>query len=165
MTSRLLVDKIEGKTTANTIEMPSGSIIQVINAENDTGSSTTSTSFTSTSVTATITPKFAASKILVICQCQLKQSTGTGNGSHIEAKIHRGSTAIGKALDHGTRELAGTGNTDNVASGTILKVLDSPNTTSATTYTVYIRSRNSACTASINNDDAGSSMTLMEVAQ
>ena len=33
MTSRLLVDKIEGKTTANTMQMPSGSIIQVISGE------------------------------------------------------------------------------------------------------------------------------------
>ena len=28
MTSRLLVDKIEGKTTASTVQMPEGSVIQ-----------------------------------------------------------------------------------------------------------------------------------------
>ena len=159
--STLRVDSIRGQTADGTNRY----VVQVINAENDTGFNTTSTSFVSTSVTATITPQSTTSKILVICQCQLKQTTGTDNGSSIEAKIHRGSTAIGKALDQGTRELAGTGNTDKVSTGAILKVLDSPNTTSATTYTVYIRSRNSACTASINNDDAGSSMTLMEIAQ
>ena len=164
MTSRLLVDKIEGKTTANTIEMPSGSIIQVINAENDTNQASSSTSFVSTSVTATITPKFASSKILVICQTQLRQTTGSANGSHVVAQIHRGSTAIGQFIDHGTRELAGTGNTDNVATGAILKVLDSPSTTSATTYTVHIKSLNSNCSVNINNN-GGSSITLMEIAQ
>ena len=30
MTSRLLVDKIEGKTTANTVQMPSGSVVQTV---------------------------------------------------------------------------------------------------------------------------------------
>ena len=159
--STLRVDSIRGQTADGTNRY----VVQVVNAENDTSTSTTSTSFTSTSVTATITPKFVSSKILVICQTQLRQTTGTTTGSHIEAKIHRGSTAIGKALDHGTREIAGPNNTDNVSTAGILKVLDSPNTTSATTYTVFIRSRNSACTALINNDEAGSTITLMEIAQ
>ena len=33
MTSRLLVDKIEGKTTASTVQMPSGFVIQTYYAQ------------------------------------------------------------------------------------------------------------------------------------
>tara|TARA_R100001440_G_scaffold74951_1_gene101043 strand:- start:38 stop:529 length:492 start_codon:yes stop_codon:yes gene_type:complete len=162
--STLSVDTIQGKTTAGTVAMPSGSVVQVINAENSTSTATSSTSFVSTNVTATITPKFVSSKILVICQTQLRQNTGTVTGSHIAAQIHRGSTAIGQFIDHGTREIAGPNNTDNVATGAILKVLDSPSTTSATTYTVHIKSFNSDCSASVNSN-GGSSMTLMEISQ
>ena len=67
MTSRLLVDKIEGKTTSSTVQMPSGSVIQIQNATlAGASNSTTSTSFTDTGLTLNITPKFATSKILVL---------------------------------------------------------------------------------------------------
>jgi len=158
--STLRVDSIRGQTADGTNRY----VVQVVNAENDTSQTSSSTSFVSTSVTATITPQSATSKILVICQCQLRQTTGTSNGGHVVAQIHRGSTAIGQFIDHGTRELAGTGNTDNVATGAILKVLDSPNTSSATTYTVHIKSLDSNCSVIINNN-GGSSITLMEIAQ
>ena len=164
MTSRLLVDKIEGKTTANTVQMPSGSVIQVINTEDETSAATSSTSFISTTVTATITPKFASSKILVISQCSLKQNTGATNGSSVRAQIHRGSTAIGKRTEVGTRE-GPSSRTDHLNGAFILKVLDSPNTTSATTYTVFIDCLNSAVSVNINNGTSGSTMTLMEIAQ
>ena len=157
--STLRVDNLRGQTAGT-----NRYVVQVVNAENDTNTASSSTSFVSTSVTATITPQSATSKILVICQTQLRQSTGTANGNHVVAQIHRGSTAIGQFIDHGTRELAGTGNTDNVATGAILKVLDSPNTTSATTYTVHIKSLNSNCSVNINNN-GGSSITLMEISQ
>ena len=69
MTSRLLVDKIEGKSTTTSLDlsavtnlqMPAGMIIQVVSAEssgadgNDTF--TSSTSFGDASHSVTITPK------------------------------------------------------------------------------------------------------------
>ena len=151
-------------TKLTSASMPTGSVLQVVSVENNTNSSTTSTSFQSTSVTATITPSSTSSKILIICQLSLLQITGTGNGSHMEAQIQRGGSAIGETIDHGTRELAGTGNQDNVGTSAILTTLDSPSTTSATTYTIFIRARNSAVTAEINHDDGGSVITLMEIA-
>ena len=72
MTSRLLVDKIEGKTTASAVQMPSGSIVQIVQTNSNTQSlsTTTSTSFTEidTDFRATITPKFSNSKILFFCK-------------------------------------------------------------------------------------------------
>ena len=166
MTSILKTDKIEGVTASGTVQMPAGHVVQVINTEDETSAATSSTSFIATTVTATITPKFASSKILVIAQCSLKQSTSDANGSAIRAQIYRaGTTAIGKRTEVGTREIAGTSNTDYVSGGYILKVLDSPNTTSATTYTVYIDCLHSAVSANINHNTSGSTMTLMEIAQ
>ena len=65
MTSRLLVDKIEGKTTASTVQMPSGSVIQAVTSKYSQASNDTTfsaTSFTD-SVSITFTPKFASSLI------------------------------------------------------------------------------------------------------
>ena len=66
MTSRLLVDKIEGKTTANTIQMPSGSVVQVVKAIITTDTAvTTSGSFVDIPASqCTITSKFANSSFL-----------------------------------------------------------------------------------------------------
>ena len=69
MTSRLLVDKIEGKSTSGNIIFPAGMILQVVSAEssgadgNDTF--TSSTNFGDASHSVTITPKFSTSKVLV----------------------------------------------------------------------------------------------------
>ena len=167
--SEIRVDAI--KTRAGAVPKASdlglnvtGTVLQVVSAEDDTNSSTTSTSFQSTSVTATITPSSTSSKILVICQINIRQTTGTGNGSHMEAQIQRGGSAIGKTVDHGTREIAGTSNQDNVQTSPILTTLDSPSTTSATTYTIFIRAKSTLVSAAINHDNGGSVMTLMEIA-
>jgi len=64
MTSRLLVDKIEGKTTSGTIQMPSGHIIQSQFHQFNDQTSTSSTSFVDiTGSSFTFTPKFSTSKL------------------------------------------------------------------------------------------------------
>ena len=67
--STLKVDTIQGKTTAGTVAMPAGHIIQVKQNAITTQISTTSTSLGASGHTLSITPKFASSKILI---------TGTG---------------------------------------------------------------------------------------
>jgi hypothetical protein len=64
MTSRLLVDKIEGKTTANTVQMPSGSVIQVVTREIGASDQVSFSSASHTdSITINFTPKFSNSII------------------------------------------------------------------------------------------------------
>ena len=45
MTSRLLVDKIEGKTTSGTIQMPAGHLVQTVKMTTSTTASTTGSSY------------------------------------------------------------------------------------------------------------------------
>ena len=45
MTSRLLVDKLEGKTTSGTIQMPAGHVVQVVQGEVLTQISNSSSSY------------------------------------------------------------------------------------------------------------------------
>jgi len=66
MTSRLLVDKIEGKSASNTVQMPSGSVVQVVNAIVTTDTAvTTQNSFVDIPASqCSITSKLANSSFL-----------------------------------------------------------------------------------------------------
>ena len=133
MTSRLLVDKIEGKTTANKIQMPSGAIIQVVQTAGSSGRQTyTSTSFFDL-VTVSITPKFSTSKILVSAHTSLTRQTS----AYVRAKIVRESTDI-FIIDTQAAYLAGNSVEHSIGSVSG-EILDSPSTTSAITYKLKLQ--------------------------
>ena len=64
--STLSVDTIQGKTTAGTVAMPSGHVIQTVSQAITSETNITSTSYTATGLTKAITPKFSSSKILIL---------------------------------------------------------------------------------------------------
>jgi len=170
--SRLAVDKIIGANTEsivdlssiNNIKMPAGHVIQVVSGEDNGGLTTSSTSYVDSGLSATITPKFSSSKILVIVQNSARSTTTTSNGSGTEAQIHRGSTAIGQIAITRVREQTGNAATQNVQGGGHLNTLDSPSTTSATTYSVKIRAQHADISAVYNDGNSGSVITLIEIA-
>jgi hypothetical protein len=145
-------------------DLPAGSVLQVVNATYSTIASTTSSTYSDTGLTATITPKFATSKILAIASVTgIFKDTGNTN---IALRLVRGSTSISVF-----ELIAGyTGNTSsNGAGGSSVIYLDSPATTSATTYKVQFASAGNVASASINNYAFGatagtSTITLMEIA-
>ena len=153
--------------------LPSGSnggIIQVVQTAKTDTFSTTSTSFTDlTGLSATITPSSSSNKILV--EARIYLSLGTGGGS-TTAKFNfvRGSTNIGQPAGSTTHEstFMSWSNTDYMHTQT-MNFLDSPATTSATTYKVQVGRDNTAATVYINryyNSDsyhAISTLTLYEV--
>ena len=170
MTSRLLVDKIEGKTTANTVQMPAGHVVQVVQGEVLTQISNSSSSYGDV-VTQAITPKFSSSKILIQC-------SGCANPQGANAlyfKLLRGSTEIGSGTGGDYYNVIGALTTPNDGSpgfdvkGFSIQHLDSPSTTSATTYKLQGAAVNG--TAKIggrqgNNDIAvPTRITLMEISQ
>ena len=66
MTSTLKVDTIQGKSTAGTVAMPSGSVVQVVHTRYGTYQMTTSSSYVEiTGLATAITPKFQTSKMLL----------------------------------------------------------------------------------------------------
>jgi hypothetical protein len=120
-------------STANPI---SGSVIQTVNyyTVGAGASSSAGTTPTSTGYSVTITPKFSTSKILVTAN---SSGGGAASGS-IYFTLYRGGTNLAT----GTSPSAFCAIRNN-ASGSApfspvsMTVLDSPATTSATTYTVY----------------------------
>lgn len=123
-----------------------GGIIQTVQTvKTDVFSSTTGDTFTDvTGLTVTITPSSSSSKILIIPAVQLTSRSGQRHGY----RIVRGSStvlAIGDAAGNRLRYTQQEGNvtTDaNIASHTFLYI-DSPATTSATTYKIQIRNEGS----------------------
>lgn len=149
------------KTVTNQVnsnQLPAGTILQVVNATLTTAGSTSSTSYVDTGLTATITPKKSSSKILVIAH--LSGIFNQTMGQFLLAQLVRNSTAIGEiAGATGYSQLGGQAG----GGAASISYLDSPATTSATTYKLQARVSGGASFWSNNNSI--SSITLMEVAQ
>ncbi len=132
-----------------------GKILQVVSAADTTQRSTTSTSFNTMSSTLTldITPSATSSKILVML------STGiylTANDAAIT--IYRDSTNLG----HSSFGIYYAHYLSAFAMATI-NYMDSPNTTSQVTYTMYARNVSGSSTLNINNETDRGSLIAMEI--
>jgi len=155
------------------VTFPSGSgtqaaqskVLQVVQITNNTQYSTTSTSFVSTALAASITPLFSTSKILVIVNlaCLYNPTSNAGSGV---ALYKSGSQIFSPSGITGTGNYAIYGSASGVLSPISFAYLDSPATTSSTTYTIY-QSVYTSGTSYINytvTTAPTSTITLMEIA-
>jgi hypothetical protein len=149
-----------------------GKLLQVVYASTTSGTTISSTTFTDTGLTATITPTLNTSKILVIFHQQLlyQQSvTNPINGTQVE--LFRGSTGIFNTTDTsktGSMQIeAGVGLTGNVKWQAFISsnYLDSPATTSATTYKIQAAGSSTAGSMALvaQGNATQSNITLMEI--
>jgi len=172
--SELYVNKIYSHTDANNqIEIPSGNtlyapghVIQVIQQHTTNVQETTnSTSFQNTSLAATITPKSSSSKILVSVSTQ----SYTSSGGDIGLYGLRRSISGGSAGDLGTGEIFQANQQSGGWQPLVLQFLDSPSTTTTTTYTLRFKSYagSNYVYHGWGSGTGGSSqtITLMEIAQ
>lgn len=117
-----------------------GKIGQVVSADKTDVFTTTSTSYTDvTGWTATITPTASTSKVLVMYSTT---TSNTANNAYVGYQILRGATVVGSGTASGSRTAANKGYYDSIdAGGTSVMgmYLDSPATTSATTYKIQVK--------------------------
>jgi hypothetical protein len=133
-----------------------GTVLQVVNTTTTSDTSTSSTSYTNFSfLNTSITPTSSSSKILVIAQIM----PFTGANANMQFTLYRNSTNLGPAT--GFAYVYGS-STVNIACPTVMTYLDSPATTSSTTYGVY--GKTSTGTFYFNNGNCQLSMTLLEIA-
>jgi hypothetical protein len=140
-----------------------GKVLQVVNATTSTIASSTSTTFADTGLTATITPSSATSKVLVFVN-QVSMVKESGNGG-VALKLLRASTELIRI-----ESAAGFTNASdsNYIGGTSATYLDSPATTSATTYKTTFANRVASGNVSVQANYSGadngtSTITLMEI--
>jgi len=143
----------------STTKLGAGAVLQVVTATDSTARTTTSTSFVTASNTmsVTITPSSASNKIFVIATGSIYTA---GSVTYAKATIYRGATNLGSA-DGMSNVYNGSNDT---SSGLSLSILDSPNTTSATTYQVYILTNNASYAAYLNVNNTKGSITAFEIA-
>ena len=173
--SILKVDTINEKTTGNGIYIP-GHVVQTVYNEHTTGTAYTTANSSNDLFSATITPKSATSKILVSISVQ----HGTHNVQNdFGLFLKRGSTRIGGRANDTTRGGANCWFSGDDYLGTAAQnlwnlftaswqYLDSPATTSATTYTVGAFVHNHFYLnrfAGGNNAGGSSYISLQEIAQ
>ena len=128
----------------------------VVSTETNTNTTTTSNTFVNTSCAATITPTSASSKILVLVSIAALRVDGTGR--QLFVGLYRGDVTGTQLMDEVATTISGAGSIQ--APGQAV-YLDSPATTSSTTYTIALRSSVSGQSVQINDDQI---MTLIEVA-
>lgn len=153
-----------------------GKVLQVVSAtKTDTFTTTTTNSFVDiTGLSVTITPRSTSSKILIIADTQM-----SGNELFF-IQLVKGSTAIKVGDSDSSNRVECTqggvfqaSNNDKVAP-MVTNFLDSPNTTSATTYKlqgrIYGSSKTLAVNRTFNDSDStfsgrgASTITAMEIA-
>lgn len=128
----------------------SGKILQVVSASTTTQTTVASTSYTDSGLSATITPTLNTSKILVLTS-QVVMVERVANQANHGVRLLRGSTSIGEFGDASALYSMGfiVGNSTQITQRTIMSInyMDSPATTSATTYKVQ-----GACNTTSNSD-------------
>ena len=137
-----------------------GKVLQVVTANNGTAVINSTTTFADTGLSATITPAASSSKILVFVSHTDSYRTGTDSG--LKLRLLRGATEV---ATNGTTGDEQTSSSGTVIFTTTLMYLDSPSTTSATTYKTQLANFTAAASVRVNfNSTAGTSqIVLMEI--
>lgn len=155
--NQALVTNGSGVLSFAAVGASAGQVIQVLSATDSTQRSTTSTSFVtgSNTLSVTITPAATANKILILVSTGILCSAG----NEMYVTIFRGATDLGAASSKGFA-VTNDGGVSAMANAGI-NFLDSPNTTSATTYQVYFRTQ--GANAEINRSSVKGSITCLEI--
>lgn len=136
-----------------------GKVLQVVMASTSTDTSNASITYADTNLTATITPSSATSKVLVLVSQNGVAGTTACDG--VQLRLMRGGSSIFTFA--GALGYSQASSTRNDVSGSC-SYLDSPATTSATTYKTQFAQRTSNATAArVQITGESSSITLLEI--
>ena len=135
-----------------------GAVLQVVNATYSTETAYTAAALADSGLTATITPKSATSKILVLVN---QNGVGKDGATFEKINVLRGSTLIATMVAQGGQ----TNSTAvNYGFSSAISYLDSPATTSATTYKTQISNVQATGNVYAQLGGVTSTITLMEIA-
>ena len=149
---------ITGATGIDNIKAATGSVLQVVQGvltQSGGGTVTSSTSYVTTGITATITPTSTSSKILITVSSNYDTEAA---GRQPAWTIYRNSTQLSSAAGFGNGYSAGS----RLITSFSINFLDTPSTTSATTYTLYGKTFGGA--VEFNTQGITSTITLQEIA-
>jgi len=135
-----------------------GKVLQVVSATYSTEAQNNTNTYADTGLTATITPTLATSTILVtVHQTGIKKNDSTS----AKIRLMRGATQL--IVIENEAGATNVASTQNSVGGTGCTYLDSPATTSATTYKTQFLSVGNISYARLQQDNSSSTITLMEI--
>ena len=135
-------------------------VLQVVAATTSTVTQNNTNTFADTTLTATITPQATTSKILVLVSQNGVYKTVGSSQSGCDIQLLRGATVVSSLSKN-----AAYNNTDsrNDIGSVCGFVLDSPTTTSATTYKTQFRNATNATGVLVQNAGEASNIVLCEI--
>ena len=137
-----------------------GKILQVVYGSATTTVTSSSQTFVDTGLSVTITPTSTASTILVLVDHNGNTKSNAHFNNQIKFILLRGSTEIAKM----THAMGYTGTAMTLYPGTSsISFVDSPATTSATTYKTQIENGHAGASVSVQVGNAVSTIVAMEV--
>ena len=158
----LILNGTDGITFPNsTTQVSAGQVLQVVQSASNGTTSTTSTSYVQTNLTASITPTSSSNKILILANFSVWGVYA--GGDYIVNTIYRNNTTNIIPYTEGFPSQEWGYTSGFVWSTATVSFLDSPATTSSTTYTMYVKT-NSAGTSYAVYGGVGNYITLMEIA-
>jgi len=141
-----------------------GKVLQVVSATSTTSITTSSTTYVDSNLSCAITPTLATSKVLVLVMQPLHFQTSRATFAYGSYRLMRGATSISDQINsfgieaaNGGRGIGGLWSFASVA------YLDSPATTSATTYKTQILVDNGSDSLAAQESSKPSSMVLLEI--
>ncbi len=133
-------------------------VVKIVAATTTTETSSSSATYADTTLTATITPASASNQILVFVSQNGLQKVSSDTG--VDLRLMRGATNI---ATFGLAIGANAASTTHFDGGSSVTILDSPATTSATTYKTQFASSSGTAAARVQMNSVRSSIVLVEV--
>ena len=134
-------------------------VLQVVTGSTSTAVSNSTSTLADTNLTATITPQSNTSKILVIVNQNGLAKSGAEVNSSVYIELLRGGSFIANVA----KSILFTGSNLVLTGAASLSYLDSPATTSATTYKTQFYNGFNGASVTVQNDANLSTITLMEI--
>ena len=139
-----------------------GKVLQVVQATTTTAVKVMSTTMTDSGLSVTITPTLATSKVLILVSqmIQVERNTTTAQGGW---RLMRGATSIfdGNGTSDRAFLISATVAEAYISGYYAINYLDSPATTSATTYKTQIRVATTANSAAISGQDSSKTSSII----
>jgi hypothetical protein len=136
-----------------------GKVLQVLQQVYTTETSSSSATYADSGITLNITPSSASSKVLIMVTVNGILKTNGNADNSMFLNIVRTSTQLTQGTYIGYTNSLSTLYPGSFA----MTYLDSPATTSATTYKVQLKNAVSAASVSFNKESSQSTITLMEI--
>ena len=151
--------KFTGSTTVASSAVSAGKVLQVVQHHFTTEQNYNNSSYEASFITGAITPSATSSKVFIMVETVA--TNNDTNSSYSKCKIYRGTTGLSATVHYDRIHASpNAGFYRHMPIST--NFLDSPNTTSATTYTLY-RLKQGGGLAYLGINSTQSTLTLMEI--